>query len=153
MVPALQEDVLPREIGTDPISFLLWALLALFVLRVAGQALVAFAGVTWLPSMERWQSGLLPYAVLFASQIVLIALMIWISLDFTRQRGFFVRPRRFFAVPWLWFGWIYLAVMLLRYPVQMYLKPDGPVIPIFLHWVLATFMISVGLWHRRRLRA
>jgi hypothetical protein len=115
--------------------------------------MVAFAGATWLPPMERWQSGLLPYGVLLASQILIIALMTWIALDFTRGRGFFLRPRRFFAAPWLWFGWTYLAVMLVRYPVQMVLKPDGPLIPIFFHWVLAAFVISVGLWHRRRLHA
>jgi len=27
------------------------------------------------------------------------------------------------------------------------------VIPIPFHWVLATFVIAVGLWHKRRLRA
>ena len=129
----------------------LWTLLALFVLRVAGQALVAFLGVTWLPPMERWYSGLVPYALLLPCQILIIALMAAICVDFTRGRGLFVQPRRFFAVPWLWFGWIYLAVMLLRWPVQSQWRPDGPVIPIFFHWVLAAFVISVGLWHRRRL--
>lgn len=128
-------------------SVLLWLLFALFVLRVAGQATVAFAGVQWLPPMERWQSGLLPYGVLLASQVLIIALMGWISADFTRRRGFFVQPRRFFAVPWLWFGWIYLAGMLARFAIQ------GPTIPVFFHWVLAGFVIAVGLWHRRRLRA
>jgi hypothetical protein len=132
---------------------LLWILLALFVLRVAGQAMVAFFGVPWLPPMERWYSGLVPYEALLPVQILIIVLMAKISSDFTRRRGFFVQPRRFFAVHWLWFGWLYLAVMLLRYPIQMYVKPDGPVIPIFFHWVLASFVIAVGLWHRRRLRA
>ena len=132
---------------------LLWTLLALFVLRVAGQAMVAFYGVPWLPAMERWYSGLVPYGLLLPVQIAIIVLMARICSDFTRRYGFFVRPRRFFAVPWLWFGWIYFTVMLLRYPVQMMLKPEAPVIPIFFHWVLAAFVIAVGLWHRRRLRA
>lgn len=128
-------------------SALLWVLCALFVLRVVGQALVAFAGVAWLPPMERWQSGLLPYPVLLGSQILIIALMAAMAIDFTRRRGFFVEPRRFFAVPWLWFGWMYLAGMLARFAIQ------GPTIPVFFHWVLAGFVIAVGLWHRRRLRA
>jgi hypothetical protein len=132
---------------------LLWTLLALFVLRVSGQALVAFFGVPWLPPMERWYSGLVPYGLLLPAQLAIIALMAKVCADFTRRRGFFVRPRRFFAVHWLWFGWIYLVFMLLRYPVQMQLRPDGPVIPIFFHWVLAAFVIAVGLWHRRRLPA
>lgn len=132
---------------------LLWTLLALFVLRVAGQALVAFFGTPWLPPMERWYSGLVPYGLLLPAQLAIIALMAKVCADFTRRRGFFVRPRRLLAVHWLWFGWIYLAFMLLRYPVQMQLRPDGPVIPIFFHWVLAAFVIAVGLWHRRRLPA
>lgn len=126
---------------------LLWTLLALFVLRVAGQALVAFFGTPWLPPMERWYSGLVPYGWLLPAQLAIIALMAKICADFTRRRGFFVRPRRFFAVHWLWLGWIYLAAMILRFVVQ------GPTIPVVFHWVLAAFVIAVGLWHRRRLPA
>ena len=126
---------------------LLWGLLALFVLRVAGQAMVAFFHVPWLPPMERWYSGLVPYQILLPAQVAIIVLMAKICADFTRQWGFFVRPRRFFAVPWLWFGWIYLAGMIVRFVIQ------GPTIPVFFHWVLAAFIIAVGLWHRRRLRA
>ena len=97
--------------------------------------------------MERWHSGLMPYPLLLASQVLIIVLMAWISLDFTRGRGFFVQPRRFFAAHWLWFGWTYLGAMLARFVIQ------GPTIPVFFHWVLAGFMILVGLWHRRQLRA
>lgn len=132
---------------------LLWILLGLFVLRVAGQAMVAFYGVPWLPAMERWYSGVVPYGLLLPVQVAIVVLMAKICSDFTRRYGLFVRPRRFFAVPWLWFGWIYLGVMLLRYPIQMLFKPEAPVIPIFFHWVLAAFVIAIGLWHRRRLRA
>ena len=126
---------------------LLWILLGLFVLRVAGQAMVAFFDVRWLPPMERWYSGLVPYEILLPAQIAIIVLMSKICADFTRRWGFFVQPRRFFAVYWLWFAWIYLAGMIVRFLVQ------GPTIPVFFHWVLASFMIAVGLWHRRRLRA
>jgi hypothetical protein len=101
--------------------------------------------------MPRWYSGLMPYEYLLPFQVVILALMAKICADFTRGRGFFVRPRRFFAGPWLWFGWLYLAVMLARLPLQLALGPDGPLIPIFFHWVLAAFVILVGLWHRRRL--
>ncbi|MGH8734250.1 MAG: hypothetical protein ACREVB_11250, partial [Burkholderiales bacterium] len=87
---------------------LLWILLGLFVLRVAGQAMVAFFDVQWLPPMERWYSGLVPYELLLPAQLLIIVLMAKISSDFTRRREFFVQPRRFFAVPWLWFGWLYL---------------------------------------------
>lgn len=139
------------------LAALLWALLGLFVLRVTGQALVAFAAVDFLPPMHQWYSGLLAYEYLLPAQLLIIGLMARICLDFTRGRGLFVTPRRFFAVHWLYFGYVYLALMLARYPIQMALHPasrwfDGT-LPIFFHWVLASFVILVGLHHRRRLRA
>lgn len=81
-------------------SALLWALLALFAARVTGQALVAFLGVGWLPAMDRWCSGLMPYPYLLPAQLLLIALMAKVCIDFTRGHGFFVQPRRFFALHW-----------------------------------------------------
>jgi hypothetical protein len=127
---------------------LLWFLLGLFVLRVVGQALVVFLEVQFLPPMEAWYSGLMPYEYLLPSQIVIIAVMAKICLDFTRGRGFFFDRNRFFATAWLWFGYLYLAAMIAR---AIFLW-DHP-IPIVFHWVLAAFVLTVGLSHRRRLRA
>jgi len=56
--------------------------------------LVAFLDVDFLPPMEAWYSGLMPYEYLLPSQILLIVVMTKICLDFTRQQGFFYRPRR-----------------------------------------------------------
>jgi hypothetical protein len=98
--------------------------------------------------MERWYSGLLPYEYLLPSQILIIALMLKICADFTRLRGYFYEPKRFFARPWLIFGYVYLAAMLLRAVLVM----DRP-IPIIFHWVLAAFILVVGESHRLRLKA
>jgi hypothetical protein len=137
------------------LAALLWTLLGLFVLRVVGQVLVAFFGVQYLPPMEQWYSGLMPYEYLLPSQIAIIALMAVINRDFTRGAGFFFGPRRFFAGPWLGFGYLYLAGMILRYPAQLLLVPGlrwfDRTIPIVFHWVLASYVIAVGLDHRRRL--
>jgi len=114
-------------------------------LRVLGQALVAFWGVAFLPPMQAWYSGLMPYELLLPSQILLVVLMTWICVDFTRRRGPFYAPRRLFAVWWFWFAWIYLVAMLGRFAWF------GPSIPVVFHWVLAAFMLSVGFSHRRRL--
>jgi hypothetical protein len=116
------------------------------VLRVAGQVLVAFFNARFLPPMEAWYSGLMPYEYLLPAQIMLIALMTKICIDFSRARGFFYDTRKFFATAWLWFGYLYLAAMVAR---AIFLW-DHP-IPILFHWVLAAFVITVGLSHRRRL--
>ena len=44
----------------------------------------------WLPPMAQWQSGLVPYRLLLATQAVVLALMFWIASDFgaARVRGF-----------------------------------------------------------------
>jgi uncharacterized protein len=140
VVPPLQTDV--RKEITAP---LLWALLGLFILRVLGQALVAFADVPFLPPMEAWYSGLMPYEYLLPSQVIIVILMAKICFDFTRRAGFFFEKNRFFATAWLWFGTVYLIAMIAR---AVFLW-DHP-IPILFHWVLAAFVITVGLSHRRR---
>lgn len=133
----------------------LWALLALFALRVGGQALVAFGEVRWLPPMAEWQSGLLPYPVLLAAQLVIVALLALVCLDFSRGRGWFLAHRSWFARPLLAFGWLYLAAMIVRYPLQMALHPEdrwlGRTIPIVFHWVLASFVLLFARFpHARR---
>ena len=106
---------------------------------------MAFGGVQWLPPMEAWYSGLMPYPFLLPSQIILIVLMTWICVDFTRRRGPFYAPRRLFAVWWFWLAWLYLAAMVVRFVWF------GLSIPVVFHWVLAAFTLAVGFSHRRRL--
>jgi hypothetical protein len=131
----------------------LWALLALFVLRVAGQLLIAVGFGDFLPPWEGWFSGLVPYAQLLGSQLVIIVLFAKICMDFTRGRGFFVAPRAWLGVGLLAFGSVYLGVMVIRYVIRMALYPPerwaGGSIPIFFHWVLASFVLVVGIYHRR----
>ena len=56
--------------------------------------LVAFLGVTFLPPMEEWYSGLLPYPYLLPTQFLIIFLFGKICLDLFRGHGFFAVPRR-----------------------------------------------------------
>jgi uncharacterized protein len=113
---------------------------------------VAFVGVSWLPPMEAWYSGLMPYPYLLRSQFLIIALFGKICVDFTRGEGFFVRSRPAFARGVLIFGYVYFAAMVLRYILHMSLHPDARwfsgTIPIIFHWVLATFIIIFGRYHR-----
>ena len=65
------------------------------------------AGPTWLPPMATWQSGLLPYPVLFASQVVILALLARIALDVTRGHGRFARRRSRVGCALRWISYVY----------------------------------------------
>ncbi len=131
----------------------LTALLFLFCLRVLGQILVAFFQVSFLPPMEEWFSGLVPYPELLTAQLLIIWLYGKICLDFARGRGYFVMPRRRLGAGLLVFGSLYLGVMILRYAMRMSLYPHerwaGGCIPIFFHWVLSSFILVLGSYHWR----
>lgn len=87
--------------------------------------LVAFFGTPWLPPMNAWYSGLIPYPYLLPSQFLIIALYGKICLDFTRGEGFFVRTRPMFGQGVRLFGYLYLASMMVRYIIHMSLYPGS----------------------------
>jgi putative CocE/NonD family hydrolase len=142
-----------REVLQRRCFWLLATLLFLFCLRVLGQILVAFFHVSFLPPMEEWFSGLLPYPELLTAQVLIIALYGRICLDFARRRGYFTTPRRRLGTGLLIFGSLYLGVMILRYVIRMSLYPHerwaGGGIPIFFHWVLSSFVLVLGGYHWR----
>jgi hypothetical protein len=117
----------------------------LFLLRVIGQVLVTYAGVGWLPAVEHWQSGLLAYPALLASQGVILVLLALVTADVWRGRGRFARPRPRVASALGWVGAIYLASMIVRYVATMLARPEwrwfGHSIPVLFHLVLATFLL------------
>jgi putative CocE/NonD family hydrolase len=135
-------------------SRVLWALLFLFILRVFGQLTVLIAAPSFLPPMDEWFSGLIPYAYLLTSQILIICLMSVMSLQVQLEKRFWGSPKRPLGEFLVSFGAVYLAVMIIRYLIRMSLYPlerwTGGAIPIFFHWVLAAFVITLGLYHLRR---
>jgi hypothetical protein len=130
------------------LALVLWALLFLFILRVAGQLLVSLDWGGPLPPMQEWYSGLLSYPWLLSGQIVIIILYGKVCLDFTRGAGFFVSPRGRAGETLLIFGALYFASMLVRYIATMARHPErrwmGGSIPIVFHLVLAAFILLVG---------
>jgi hypothetical protein len=132
-------------------AFFLWLFTVLLVLRVIGQIVVVLFAPRWLPPMAQWQSGLLPYPVLLAGQACVLTLMIWISADFSRAAGFFVRPQPLIGRAGLWFSYLYFGGMVVRYIVRMSRRPDqrwfGGTIPIIFHSVVAAFLWTFGRYH------
>jgi hypothetical protein len=118
---------------------------ALFSMRVIGQVLVRYADAGWLPSEEHWQSGLLPYPALLASQVVILLLIAVATRDTWRGCGWFVMRRPPAGRVVRWFGVLYAASMGVRYIVTMTLVSDwrwfGHSIPTAFHLVLATLVL------------
>ncbi len=107
--------------------------------RVLGQGLVAFFHVDFLPPMDAWYSGLIPYPMLLSIQIAILAVQARVSRDLWRSSGYFAvrRPR---AGGWLCrFSYLYFAVILARFFLTSTHR-----IPIFFHWVLAAYVFLLG---------
>jgi len=122
----------------------LWLLLGLFCLRVLGQLAVALFSPSFLPPMEDWYSGLLPYRPLLISQILIVLLYGKVCVDFTRGRGFFAKPRRRLGAALRVFGALYLGVMVIRCVLTRRL-----LIPVLFHWILAAFLLVAAHYHLR----
>ena len=113
-----------------------------FLARVLIQGLQSLNEVSWLPAFERWQSGALPYRYLFASQLVILAIMAW-AITGVRT------ARRRLPVYW-WraaaaFGIAYCGFMAFRLVAGFTFAAghswlDNP-LPSSFHLVLASFLL------------
>ena len=127
---------------------LLWAALGLFLLRVIGQVEVVLLAPDWLPSMEAWYSGLLPYPLLLPVQILLLMGMTVLAHIHTSRRSRSDAPAIraaavLRAVAMLYFGAmvVRLAVTVRNHGGEFYLHGG---IPIAFHWVLALYRIVLA---------
>lgn len=124
----------------------------LFAGRVLGQSLVAFVGVPWLPPMEQWFSGMIPYPPLLIIQLLMLMLMIKITAAIWRGKGAFADVRPHWSGILIKFSAVYASLMVVRYILTMILHPEmrwfGDIIPIIFHFVLAGFIFVLGRYHR-----
>ena len=129
----------------------LWLFTVLLIGRVIGQIVVVLWAPRWLPPMQQWQSGLLPYPVLLIGQAVVLTLMIWISIDFSNRAGYWVKPHPALGLAAVWWSYLYAGAMVVRYIVRMKRRPDqrwfGGTIPIVFHTVVAAFQWTFGMYH------
>ncbi|HET9373028.1 MAG TPA: hypothetical protein VFO19_22355 [Vicinamibacterales bacterium] len=129
----------------------LWTCTVLLIARVIGQLVVAIAAPRWLPPMEAWQSGLVPYPALVAAQAMVVTLMVSISIDVSAGRGFWSEPMpRLGGVVLAWSA-LYFGAMIVRYARRMIRRPDqrwlGGTIPIVFHAVIAAFQFAFACYH------
>ena len=131
-----------------------WLFLFLFFLRVLSQALVEIFNVKFLPPVEEWRSGLLPYRILLAAQILILVVMGKVATDFSRGSGVFAEPNPSLGRRLRRVSYSYFASMVLRYGIRMMVRPEARwfsgTIPIIFHCVLASYLFVIGSYHTRR---
>lgn len=125
----------------------------LFFLRVLGQFLVWRRPRAWLPPMEQWQSGLLPYPVLLGSQAAILGLQTALNVQSVRGAAPLGVPRRRFGRVLRVLSTVYFGSMIFRYVYAMRRFPErrwfGKTIPIWFHGVLATYLFFYSRVLRR----
>ena len=125
-----------------PAAVVLTLLTLLFLGRVTGQALVVFGGVTWLPPMEAWYSGLLPYPSLFPVQIAILVGQAVIDRAAWLLRPWLVRPRPRAGRVLRRLSYGYAVAMAVRLALT-----GTHMIPVTFHWVLAAYLYTVArIW-------
>lgn len=140
------EKVIPHR------TYVPWLMLCygLFLFRVAAQLVQKFYDLPFLPPFAAWYSGALAYPWLLASQIVIIAVMGWAIIGFSKSRTI---PRRGRGYWLLGLGSIYFMVMAFRLVAGFTFATDHPWlgahIPAFFHLVLASFVLLAGHFHYR----
>ena len=133
-----------EEVAVRAYACLLGVLSAVFAARVLGQLLVAVFAVDFLPPMDAWYSGLIPYPMLLATQLVIAGLQLEISRELWVGRGAVSVPRPVLGQALAWASLVYFLTMVARYLVTHVLLPEagrlGDTIPIVFHWVLAAYL-------------
>jgi hypothetical protein len=121
----------------------LWVCIGMFLLRVLGQIEVVLIAPAWLPTMDQWYSGLLPYPLLLPAQILILMLMTGLTVNEMR------RPHDAPGREWLRVvALFYFAAMLVRLILQFMRGADDVIaaggIPVAFHWVLALFLLVLA---------
>jgi hypothetical protein len=141
----------PHPVAASRVHGALLALLmAAFLFRVGAQAAQAWRPVAWLPPFENWHSATLPYGVLLASQIAILAMQLFVLAGMLAGRH---RPRRSIGIVLLVLGAAYFAFMLFRLVGGLTFLQHVPwfqaLLPTVFHLVLAAFLLVLADFHLR----
>ena len=127
------------------VAVLLWSCIALFAARVIGQFEALVAAPSWLPGMDAWYSGLLPYYLLLPVQIALLMVMAVVAWNRRVRTGRFALARPGLARVLRIFAVAYFVAMAVRLGFNLHAHGaefwrEGA-IPVAFHWVLALFLL------------
>lgn len=141
-----------RERWGQAHAVVLATLSMIFLARVAGQFLVAAFGVTFLPAMQAWQSGLLPYPALLCAQIAILMVHAALAFQLWRGEGWLAKIRPRLGAGLKWFAVAYFTLMFARFIAVTWGDIDASWaharIPIYFHWVLAAHIYVASRYYR-----
>lgn len=128
----------------------LWVLTFLFFMRILGQALQYWMPQPFLPPFDAFQGSSLPYWFLLFTQLLILVVMM--CLSWRVQHNKLVSSRRAGMVL-AWAGGLYMAGSLGRIAIGL-AWPEAPAwfsawISAVFHVVLAWFVLTLALYHRR----
>jgi hypothetical protein len=113
--------------------------------RVIGQLEVYLLSPAWLPPMETWFSGLLPYHLLLPAQIVLLVIMAAMASNERLRNGSFATDHPGGASFLRVVALMYFAFMAGRLVLNVIDHGEEfwrhGAIPVAFHWVLALFLL------------
>jgi hypothetical protein len=110
-------------------------------MRVLGQLMVVLYAPDFLPPMNQWYSGLMPYKYLLPVQFFIIVQFGRIAYEISRGEGYWAQRKERMG-KWLQnFGVFYFVAIIARGVIL------GISIPVIFHWVLALFLIVLGRYH------
>jgi hypothetical protein len=135
---------------TLAIAAALWLLVVLFAFRLVAQLIQRLMPVECLPPFAAWQGSGLSYWVLLLAQAIILIAMVTTAWRIGSGR---LVPRERSGRMYLAFGAIYFGTMAVRLAVGVLdLSPHrwfATTLPAFFHLVLATFVLTLGYFHRR----
>jgi len=107
-----------------------------------------FFNLSFLPSFEAWDSGILPYGTLIIVQLSIVFIFSKVIQKIATNK---IKPNLKTGYIFTIFGALYFAIMLFRlfagltplHDVKWFSYP----IPSFFHLVLASFLILFGYFH------
>ena len=140
----------PINEDVQPYAQWLWALTALFAIRVISQPLALVIDFRWLPRFESWHSGVMPYPLLVVAQLFILA---WLAIIARRVSHNMVKPNRTSGRFLIAIAAVYAATMVTRLVLGATVLRDdrwfGSPVPTLFHLGLAGYLFVFGHLHAR----
>jgi hypothetical protein len=129
----------------------IWLFTIIFFIRILTQIFVGIYSPAFLPKMDLWYSGVMPYPYLLTYQMFMYTCMVIFNFCFFMRKGpLFIFLNDSTYKYFICFGVIYFCLMIFRF-IRLKIKwpdikwPRGS-IPVLFHFVLSSYIILIGCY-------